>query len=420
MPLGPGVVDEESTVPTELDCCHTPVVGHKFTVNELYISSVGFVFANGLCGLISVAFAANIEALAENVGTKSVDIGGVFIVRGVGNIAGSLLFPMILRMGETNSIAEINGTQIIALFTALFVAITACVSFCTSEVLLYFLFFGSGLFGSLVDTGCMSLLHKVHREKAGPWMTASILAFTVSAVISVFIQAVSNSTLLNFVCISIIGVVSFLWLLLQTNIEPRGEHNNDDKQIELTNNNCGQNSDNKKRNIMWSSTMTVTTTFLSTHMADIICPITLMFTTGSAAMITAYLETYASDTGVIATTVISYLLLSFWIGLTISNVSLLFIPTTNMSTYSLIYITTVLSLLTAATCIPVLIDVDSALTLWITTPLLGLFIGMTPGLTFSIANKLTEFNELSTAILMVCCLIVLLLLCVCVCFDCCR
>ena len=61
---------------------------------EILICSVGCLFAYFVNGLVALALSANIEAIAENVGVTSLDIGSIFIARGVGAV---LSFAFFMR-----------------------------------------------------------------------------------------------------------------------------------------------------------------------------------------------------------------------------------------------------------------------------------------------------------------------------------
>ena len=54
------------------------------------ITSIGYMLAMGICGIVLVALGSTLSSLAANVGKTATEVGTVFITRGFGAILGAI------------------------------------------------------------------------------------------------------------------------------------------------------------------------------------------------------------------------------------------------------------------------------------------------------------------------------------------
>ncbi len=182
---------------------------HSAFVIDLIV--VGFLFSVAICGLNIVSYGENIEEIAVLVSQTSVEIGGIFLSRGFGSLIGCLLYPYL-----TSCISAMI-TMYISYIGA--IAISTFLPFNKSVIVLYFLYFGIGLFISLINTGSVAMIRIIKGKDAGPWLSASIMLFSLFGMVSASIQTISSNIYFNFETVAIISFCSLLWLLLQPNVE---------------------------------------------------------------------------------------------------------------------------------------------------------------------------------------------------------
>ena len=154
---------------------------------EILICSVGCLFAYFLNGLVALALSANIEAIAENVGVTSLDIGSIFIARGVGAVLSCFLYVLMVTF--------VAATHIMWGLLTLLPLVTVLITVCTSEAWMYFLFFSFGLVNGGITAGAICCIRNMH---LGPWLSVIMFLSYISAAMSFVMQAVTPSMEVDF------------------------------------------------------------------------------------------------------------------------------------------------------------------------------------------------------------------------------
>jgi len=129
----------------------------------------------GVCGLVLVSLGQKLNFLALNVGLTPQEIGTVFVLRGVGAVAGSLLSAALYH--------EFPGNRIIALALLVIFFILLLLPHNTSYIILHVYFFLLGFSTAITDTGCQIMTRKLHGEFAGPWLGANTVAFGLTGAV---------------------------------------------------------------------------------------------------------------------------------------------------------------------------------------------------------------------------------------------
>ncbi len=340
----------------------------RYTKQEILAITIGFCLSIAVAGLTNMAYSDNIVSLAENVGTNSVELGGVYIWRGAGAIGGSFLFPYL----STNFkiMRTLYGSFII------FILITTTTAFCTSERLLYFLYLLSGLFGSILNTGSMTMVRTIHGADAGPWLTTCLLIYSLSGSFSVVLQMISLKVIFNFLAISAIATVSLVWLCFQPSAE-----------VFLT------QLQVKKRKKEHS---------VEHYHVEMLCAVGMFGLIGGSSVLTAYSETYVNNTHVLSPGYGPMMLLTYRI---CSNFAKMLLAV--MQTYfgtaipSLMVQFASLALISISGFCSTLIFPRNGVLLWVVFAVFGLANGPGSSMVFDIGNKLSTSTDFSTSILMV-------------------
>lgn len=205
-------------------------------------------------------------------------------------------------------------------------------------------------------------------------MTTNILCYVCSGAISLLIQAVSPTTTLNFIFVGFIGTIVFLYVFFQPNLDAHFH--------------CTPAEVTKKDHR------------IKHYYVEVLAGLALMTSNGAISSLTAYLETYVDDTGVIDSDYESYLVMVFWVGLIAGNMYIAFGQVS--STIETMYTIFVACSVTGVTiCAFLLLFPSSAVLLWSLIAVLGIVVGPGVCLIFDINNRLTISSDLSTSILMV-------------------
>ena len=136
------------------------------------ITSIGYMLAMGICGIVLVALGSTLSSLAANVGKTATEVGTVFITRGFGAILGAIFSAKLYQWYSGNYVMLVGLLCISILLMML--------PFNTSDVLLHVLFLFLGVGTAITDTGCQIMTRKLHGKTAGPWLGANTVSFGIS------------------------------------------------------------------------------------------------------------------------------------------------------------------------------------------------------------------------------------------------
>eukprot|EP00640_Fibrocapsa_japonica_P001010 CAMPEP_0113937060 /NCGR_PEP_ID=MMETSP1339-20121228/3762_1 /TAXON_ID=94617 /ORGANISM="Fibrocapsa japonica" /LENGTH=519 /DNA_ID=CAMNT_0000939687 /DNA_START=422 /DNA_END=1981 /DNA_ORIENTATION=+ /assembly_acc=CAM_ASM_000762 len=126
--------------------------------------------AMGVCGIVLVSLGMTLPALAENCGTTSVQLGSVFVARGMGALLGPLASaPLYSNFPHPNTI--LGGTLM------LLATVLLSMPMITKVATLHFSFGMLGFCTALADTGCQIMTRTLHGREAGPWLGGNTAVF---------------------------------------------------------------------------------------------------------------------------------------------------------------------------------------------------------------------------------------------------
>ena len=144
------------------------------SVYEKYLFGTQYLLSNFVCGLILVTLGVLLENLAVNNGYKSIDIGSLFLARGVGLLLGHISSPTWYKW--------FRGRFVLA---AAFLGISFTLAQLSSSNMLgiYIAFLILGIETSLIETGSEIMILKVYGNEAVLWQAAGSLTYAFAGII---------------------------------------------------------------------------------------------------------------------------------------------------------------------------------------------------------------------------------------------
>eukprot|EP00603_Paraphysomonas_imperforata_P013902 CAMPEP_0114482834 /NCGR_PEP_ID=MMETSP0104-20121206/18511_1 /TAXON_ID=37642 ORGANISM="Paraphysomonas imperforata, Strain PA2" /NCGR_SAMPLE_ID=MMETSP0104 /ASSEMBLY_ACC=CAM_ASM_000202 /LENGTH=202 /DNA_ID=CAMNT_0001658681 /DNA_START=57 /DNA_END=664 /DNA_ORIENTATION=+ len=131
---------------------------------EFWFINLGLLSCYIVCGLIIAALGASIQDVAQNVNRKSTDIASIFVARGIGSIAGSFVSAPIFT--------DFNAIKSLIISYAVTVSVLLWIPLISSLAQLHVAYFFIGALTSIISSGSILLLRKIHKDRAGPWLGA--------------------------------------------------------------------------------------------------------------------------------------------------------------------------------------------------------------------------------------------------------
>lgn len=168
-----------------------------------HLLSVGYVGAMGVCGLVLVSLASNLNAISNNMGFESTSFGSVFIARGIGSTLGSVVASSLFSRFDGNWILSTTLISIQMLLLG--------VPFVGNAHLLVAIFLVFGLATSITDTGVQIQTRKLHGSRAGFWLGCNTVSFGCAGALVPLFLIVSDSILYTHILLSIfVGLVALV------------------------------------------------------------------------------------------------------------------------------------------------------------------------------------------------------------------
>lgn len=177
---------------------------------EFWFINLGLLSCYVVCGLIIAALGASIQDVAQNVNRKSTDIASIFVARGVGSIFGSFISAPIFTV--------FNAIKSLMLSYAVTVAVLLWIPLISTLSQLHISYFLIGALTSIISSGSILLLRKIHKDRAGPWLGALGAALVSAGMIVPCVQMLVGSMMAQFCMYSAIIVVFALWLRVLPNM----------------------------------------------------------------------------------------------------------------------------------------------------------------------------------------------------------
>ena len=133
-------------------------------------------------------------------------ISAVFLTRSFGCLLGALV--------STHLYGKMRKNTVIYLSLQALMAVVASLPFITSEWTLHVTLLAAGFFASIVDTGCQIMTQRLYGAKAGHYLGANVLAYSVSGACVPVIAYVTDSFVAQYAVVAAmtgaIGVLIFL------------------------------------------------------------------------------------------------------------------------------------------------------------------------------------------------------------------
>eukprot|EP00640_Fibrocapsa_japonica_P001173 CAMPEP_0113939948 /NCGR_PEP_ID=MMETSP1339-20121228/6157_1 /TAXON_ID=94617 /ORGANISM="Fibrocapsa japonica" /LENGTH=424 /DNA_ID=CAMNT_0000943597 /DNA_START=12 /DNA_END=1286 /DNA_ORIENTATION=+ /assembly_acc=CAM_ASM_000762 len=332
-----------------------------------WLLGIAYMLAMGICGIVLVALGSTLEYLAENCKTSSVEIGSVFIARGIGSIFGSIMSAKIYIWGPPRlmMISALLG----------FALALAWLPLVTSVTTLHVLFLVLGICTAVVDTGCQILTRKLHGAEAGPWLGGNTVAFGLAAAFVPILAYVTDDDAAQFIIL--VGITVFASVLVFLPPEPRPDLIPPPAMKKSSHNN------NKAQ----------------TYEIELLLGVMAFFLVGSKVTSTAYLTEYVVETEVIPIYDSSLLILVLWIAISLGRVVGIQ-DSRFVTTPSLYNHLTLFCLGGAVSVLMVQTFQMSSLALYLGTGFFGFFNGPTVGYCYDLNNRTTVPSEMGMAIVM--------------------
>lgn len=345
---------------------HSPVSPIRWRLGMAYM------LAMGVCGIVLVAIGSTLEDLAEALDTTSVELGSVFVARGIGAICGAIFSAKLYFWFYGNSV------MMVALIALSFLLFT--LPFVPSVVLLHIHFLFLGLGTAVVDTGCQIMTRKIHGKEAGPWLGANTVAFGISGSLVPILEFVSSSLYVQYsilMCVSL-GVMAILFFSPNPELNDPAKQNKHNQDLVKPKH---KEIDVPHYRVEWAISVMV------------------FWLIGGKVTATSYLDEYVEDTGIINYSNASLLIAVLWGAITIGRLvglkDQMDIKTPQLYQHIYIFlIGGVLAMLLMA------FFPSSAGVLWVSTAFYGFFNGPVVGYCYDLNNRITIATEKSMSIVM--------------------
>lgn len=134
----------------------------------------------------------------------ALQVGLVFIARGVGATLGGLISSKIYLLMRGNTV--VVGTLL------LFAAVLMCMPFITSVYALYLAYFLIGVCVGVINTGCQIMTQKIFGAKAGKWLGYNNASMGISGVIIPLIAYTDDSLVVQYAVLCGTSFVAAVYL----------------------------------------------------------------------------------------------------------------------------------------------------------------------------------------------------------------
>jgi predicted MFS family arabinose efflux permease len=338
--------------------------------SEKFRLSISYLCAMGICGLILVAIASNLNVLAENCGTDFLSLGTVFIARGVGATIGTVLSAKLY--------AIYPGNETIAGALFLVVIMLIAIPSCRSLTLLHCYFFVCGLGSAITDTGCQIMTRKIQGKHAGPWLGANTVSFGLAGALVPVIELTNSDFYEQYLILAAVSLASVLSLWLGPDME---------------------GYENFLREKLKGKSKGSQETIIPHYHVECIIAIMVFFLVGGKVAITAYLNDYIIETKVVEGMYANAVVLVLWVSIACGRLMGIIDQRTLTDESCQNHLMFLLSSAALSVCL-IVSDYTSSVRLWAGIGLYGIVSGPCVGYCYDLLNRLTYASELSMSIVM--------------------
>ena len=171
---------------------------------DFWFINLGLLSCYVVCGLIIAALGSSIQDVAANVNRASTEIASVFVARGFGSIFGSFISAPIF--------SNCNAIKALMLSYGVTIIVLLWIPYIFSLVELHVAYFLIGALTSVISSGSILLLRKIHRDKAGPWLGALGAALVSAGMIVPCVQMLGGTLRAQFCLYCAIITLGASWL----------------------------------------------------------------------------------------------------------------------------------------------------------------------------------------------------------------
>ena len=340
------------------------------STNEKFRLGCCYVAAMGVCGLILVAIASNLNIVAENCGSDFVNAGTVFIGRGLGAIIGTLVSAKLY--------ATFPGNETIACSLFVVVIMLIAIPSCHSLRTLHFYFFMCGLGTAMTDTGCQIMTRKIFGKDAGPWLGANTISFGISGAIVPLVEMSTDDLYVQYLILAALSLATVVTLWLGPDME--GYENFLRAKMKL-----------KLKDSMDS--------LVPHHRVEFIISSMVFFLVGGKVAITAYLNDYVTETEILPDEMANVIIVALWVSIGLGRIVGVLDQRNLTDDTCPLHLSFLLCGSTLGMCV-IISDFSSKDRLWLGIALFGFFNGPCIGYCYDLLNRVTYPTELSTSIVM--------------------
>lgn len=137
---------------------------------------------------------------------SDVQVGSVFIARGIGAVLGAIVSSKLYIWMRGNTVM----TAVLLFLTFILVYMP----FVVSVYVLHGTFFLMGLCTAIIDTGCQIMTRKLHGSHAGPWLGANTVAFGISGALVPLIGYLTGSLYVQYDILSAFACMTAVFLVV--------------------------------------------------------------------------------------------------------------------------------------------------------------------------------------------------------------
>jgi len=333
-----------------------------------------YMVAMGICGIVLVAIGSNLTSLADNCGTTATEIGSVFVARGVGAIFGALFSAKLFEW--------FNGNYVMATALTWLALTLVYLPYIDSVTILHVAFLMFGIGTSITDTGCQIMSRKIHGIDAGPWLGANTVLFGIAGAIVPLIDILTSNIKTQFFSLAMIAACNAIALLFN----PFGNYSKEKTKKTV---------DQKKAALLIGANEGLWEFTLEGLFGTMI-----FLLIGANVTITAYIESYIDETGVINTNKESIVLMALWIGIAIGRLIGLRNQINIENEFQLFIQLTLFFSAGGVLSLLVIIFSSSGLIFWFCVIGYGFFNGPCVGYAYDLNNRLTITTEKGMSIIM--------------------
>ncbi len=334
---------------------------HQCTLGWLYIL---IMFAGGA---YSIAMGESIDDLAEQCGADATDASISFVSQGLGAFCGAISSAFLYQ--------RYFGLNIVFVSLMITSVLLVYLSFNSSLLLLYIIFFMIGYLDGVIETGMFIILRKVLSERAGLWLgfgqIGNAMGFTFGVVLESFIdsQYIIFGTVGSITCL-----LGFVLIFLV----------NDEKMLQIVKENISRGE--------------LSLTQLPHYYVEIIIAIVVMLLYGGETLVTSYLQPYVKNLDIESISTAKYQLVVMWGVAFVSRLIGIYDQAYLLTNKNILWHIDIFLVIGIASLIPIVVNLESSTALWYGLAFYGFAFGPLVGYVYDWLNRSTSVSETSTAI----------------------